>query len=137
MPAFKGRDVLIKYNTTGSTYVTIGGAREMELKIANEAVDVTNSDDAGVRKLLEGAGVNSVSITLSGVYMDDASWTAIRAAGLANTHKNFQFVMPKSPSGVYTYQGSFMIEGITESASYNGPANYNITLQSAGAVSFT
>lgn len=136
MPAFKGRDALIRYNTTGSTYVTVAAAREIEFKINNEAVDVTNADDAGVRKLLEGAGVNSVSITLSGVYWDDTTSQGIRTAVMANTHKNFQFVLPKAPSGSYTYQGSFMVESYTETTSYNGTVNYNMTLQSAGAVTF-
>ncbi len=137
MPAFKGRDVLVEYNTTGVTYVTVAAAREVEITVANEAVDITNSDDAGVRKLLENAGVNSVSVTLSGIYWDDATSAPIRAAGMTNVHKNFRIKIPKSPTGIYTYQGTFMIESYKESASYNGTVNYSLTLQSAGVVTLT
>ena len=135
MAAQKGRNVLVKYNSTGSTYVTIGGAREATLTIANEAVDITNSDDAGIRKLLEGAGVNSVSIKLQGVYVEDAAAAAIRTDASTNAHRNFQFVMPGTVSK--TYQGSFMIASYEEAGTYNGSATYNITFESAGAVTIS
>lgn len=135
MAAQKGRNVLVKYNSTGTTYVTIGGAREATLTIANEAVDITNSDDAGIRKLLEGAGVNSVSIKLQGVYVEDAAAAAIRTDASTNAHRNFQFVMPGTVSK--TYQGSFMIASYEEAGTYNGSATYNITFESAGAVTIS
>lgn len=135
MAAQKGRNVLLKYNSTGSTYVTVGGAREATLTISNEPVDITNSDDAGIRKLLEGAGVNSVSVKLQGVYVEDAAATAIRTDASTNAHRNFQFVMPGTVTK--TYQGSFMVASFEEAGSYNGAATYNLTLESAGAVTIS
>ncbi|MBY5594105.1 phage major tail protein, TP901-1 family [Rhizobium leguminosarum] len=135
MAAQKGRAVLVKYNSTGSTYVTVGGARELTLTINNEPVDITNSDDAGIRKLLEGAGVNSISIKLQGVYVEDAAAAAIRVDASTNAHRNYQFVMPGTVSK--TYQGSFMMASYEEAGSYNGAATYNITLESAGAVTIS
>jgi TP901-1 family phage major tail protein len=127
--------VLVKYNSTGSTYVTVGGARELTLTINNEPVDITNSDDAGIRKLLEGAGVNSISIKLQGVYVEDAAAAAIRVDASTNAHRNYQFVMPGAVTK--TYQGGFMIASYEEAGSYNGSATYNITLESAGAVTIS
>lgn len=135
MAAQKGRNVLVKYNTTGSTYATVGGAREATLTISNEPVDITTSDDAGVRKLLEGAGVNSVSVKLQGVYVEDAAAAAIRIDASTNAHRNFQFVMPGTVAK--TYQGSFMVASFEEAGSYNGTATYNLTLESAGAVTIS
>ncbi|MGO7756817.1 phage major tail protein, TP901-1 family [Rhizobium leguminosarum] len=135
MAAQKGRAVLVKYNSTGSTYVTVGGARELTLTINNEPVDITNSDDAGIRKLLEGAGVNSISIKLQGVYVEDAAAAAIRVDASTNAHRNYQFVMPGAVTK--TYQGSFMMASYEEAGSYNGAATYNITLESAGAVTIS
>jgi TP901-1 family phage major tail protein len=135
VPAVKARNVLVKYNSTGSTYVTIGGAREVTLTISNEPVDITNSDDSGIRKLLEGAGVNSVSIKLQGVYVEDAAAAAIRTDASTNAHRNYQFVMPGTVSK--TYQGSFMVASYEEAGSYNGAATYNITFESAGAVTIS
>ena len=135
MAAQKGRNVLIKYNSTGSTYVAIGGAREITLTITNEPVDITNSDDAGIRKLLEGAGVNSIGIKLQGVYVEDAAATAIRIDAATNAHRNYQFIMPGTVPK--TYQGSFMTASWEEAGSYNGAATYNLTLESAGAVTIS
>ncbi|TBG41896.1 phage major tail protein, TP901-1 family [Rhizobium leguminosarum] len=135
MAAQKGRAVLVKFNSTGSTYVAVGGAREITLTINNEPVDITNSDDAGIRKLLEGAGVNSISIKLQGVYVEDAAAAAIRVDASTNAHRNYQFVMPGTVTK--TYQGSFMIASYEEAGSYNGAATYNITLESAGAVTIS
>lgn len=135
MPAVKGRDVLVSINTTASTYVTVGGAREATLTINNEPVDITNSDDAGIRKLLEGAGVNSTSIKLQGVYVEDAAAALIRTDANTNAHRNYRFRVP----GVAprTYQGSFMVASYEEAGSYNGSATYNLTLESAGAVTIS
>ncbi len=135
MAAQKGRNVLVKYNSTGSTYVAIGGSREATLTINNEPVDTTNSDDSGVRKLLEGAGVNSISVKLQGVYVEDAAAAAIRVDASTNAHRNYQFVMPGTVSK--TYQGSFMVSSFEEAGSYNGAATYNLTLESAGAVTIS
>ncbi|WP_036305389.1 phage major tail protein, TP901-1 family [Methylopila sp. 73B] len=132
----KGRDVLLKLNTVSTTFVTVGGAREATITINNEAVDVTSSDDAGIRKLLEGAGVNSISVKMSGVYIDDAPSTAIRSAAMTNAHKKFQIVMPKT-SGTYVYEGLFMIASLEEAGTYNGMITYSLTLESAGAVTLT
>lgn len=132
MPAQKGRLAVVKYNTTGTTYVVIGGAREMTLTINNEPVDITNADDAGIRKLLEGAGVNSTSIKLQGVYVEDAAATAIRVAANTNVHKKFQVVIPGTATK--TYEGEFMVASFEEGASYNNTVTYNLTLESAGAV---
>jgi TP901-1 family phage major tail protein len=132
--AQKGRNVLVKYFNS-SSYVAIGGAREMTLTIANEPVDITNSDDAGIRKLLEGAGVNSISIKLQGVYVEDAASGAIRTDASVNAHRNYQFVTPGTSSK--TYQGSFMVASYEEAGTYNGAATYNLTLESAGPVTIS
>lgn len=135
MAAQKGRNVLVKYNTTGSTYVAVGGAREMTLTIANEPVDITNADDAGVRKLLEGAGVNSISIKLQGLYVEDTVVGNIRADASTNVHKNYQFIVPGATSK--TYQGAFMVASFEEAGTYNGAVTYSMTLESAGAVAIS
>lgn len=135
MAAQKGRNVLVKYNSTGSTYVTVAGAREPTITINNEPVDITNADDSGIRKLLEGAGVNSISIKLQGVYAEDAGIAAIRTDASTNAHRNYQFVIPGTVTR--TYQGSFMVASFEEAGSYNGAVTYNVTFESAGAVTIS
>ena len=135
MGAQKGRDVLVKFNTTGNTFVAVGGARESTLTIANEQVDITNADSAGVRTLLEGAGNNSVSIKLQGVYVDDTTIGLVRAKAGTNAFGVFQLVTAGT-NGV-TYEGSFQVSSFEEAAAYNGAQTYNMTLDSAGAITIT
>lgn len=135
MPAQKGRSFLIKANTTGSTYAAIGGAREGTVTINNELEDVTTSDDSGVRKLLEGAGVNSVSIKLQGVYVEDAAINLVRTDAATNAHRNYQVVVPGTAPK--TYQGSMMVASFEEAGTYNGMVTYNLTLESAGMVTLS
>lgn len=138
MTAQKGRDVLLKYNTTGSTFANIGGARTVTSTINNTPVDVTNADDAGVRKLLEGAGVNSISIKCQGVYMDSSVDAAINTAAMTNVHKKFQLVYPGvGTNAAGTLEGMFMIASLEKTGAYNEGATYNLTLESAGAITFT
>lgn len=135
MTAQKGRDVLVKLNTTGSTFATIGGARSITLTIGNTPVDITNADDAGIRKLLQGAGVTTVSLKLQGVYVDDTYIGTLRTDALTNAHRNYQIVLPGSTSAG-TFSGSFMLSSFELAATYNEAMTQSLTLESAGAISF-
>ena len=73
MAAQKGLDMLLKINTSGSTYVTVGGLRSTSISLNDESVDITNKDSQGNRTMLAGGGMNSVSITASGVFTDASS----------------------------------------------------------------
>lgn len=126
--------MLLKY-FNGTAYVAVGGLREPTITIANDPVDITNADDSGVRKLLENAGVNSVSIKAQGVYVEDTASTALRTAAATNIHVQFQLVTPGTAAK--TYQGSFMITQYEEAASYKDAVTYNLTLESAGAVTIS
>ncbi len=135
MTAQKGRDVLVSLNTTGETYVPVGGAQSITVTIANTSVDITNSDDAGIRKLLEGAGVNSISVKLAGIYIDDVYEGTIRTDAMTNAHRNYKITIPGSVSnGALT--GSFEITSYEFSSAYNESAKKSLTFESAGAVSF-
>ena len=104
MAAQKGKDVLMKINTSGSTYVTIGGLRSTSITLNDEAVDITNKDSEGTRTLLAGAGVNSISVSGSGVFTDSTAEALVRTTFSAQQNtsdgssaqtpafKNFQFL---------------------------------------------
>ena len=144
MAAQKGKDVLIKINTSGSTYVTLGGLRSSSITFSDEAVDVTSKDDQGKRLLLAGGGVNSVAISGSGVFTDSTAEQTLRTAYYAQQNtsdgssaqvaafKNFQFVVPD----LAVFTGSFMIESLEYAGEYNGEATYSVSFQSAGYVTF-
>ena len=144
MAAQKGKDVLMKINTSGSTFVTIGGLRSTSITLNDEAVDITNKSSKGTRTLLAGAGVNSISISGSGVFTDTTEEQLVRttfaaqqntsdgSTGQTPAFKNFQFIVPD----LGTYTGAFMIASIEYAGEFNCAATYSMTFESAGYITF-
>ena len=133
MAAQKGAALLLKINTTGSTYVTVGGLRSTSITLNDEAVDVTNKDSSGNRTLLADGGVHSVSVSGSGVFTDAASETTLKDAMNAAAFKSFQVIIPDFG----TYAGAFMVASLEYAGEFNGEVTYSVTLESSGAITFT
>tara|TARA_Y100000114_G_C11672562_1_gene284518 strand:- start:200 stop:601 length:402 start_codon:yes stop_codon:yes gene_type:complete len=133
MAAQKGKDLLVKINTSGSTFTTIGGLRSTSISINDEPVDITNKDSANARTLLATAGTSSMTISGSGVFVDDAQIQLIRGSLANGAFKNFQLVIPD----LGTYQGAFMIASLEFAGEFNGEVTYSLTLESSGAISFS
>ena len=144
MAAQKGLDLLLKINTTGSTFVTVGGLRSTSITMNEESVDATTKDSLGSRTLLAGGGVQSVSVSGSGMFTDSVSEILVRTtfAAQANTtngtsaqtaaFKNFQVIVPD----LGTFTGAFQITSLEYAGEYNGEATYSISLESSAFVTF-
>jgi TP901-1 family phage major tail protein len=138
MAAQKGSAMLLKIgadNTASAasdTYTTIGGLRTTSITQNEEAVDVTTIDDAGIRKLLANGGIQSVTISGSGVFTDAASETTLESAFAASDFHNFQILIPDFG----TYTGEFMVASLAFNGEYNGTVQYDVTLESSGTVTF-
>ena len=133
MAAQKGADLLLKINTSGSTYATVAGLRSTSITLNDEAVDITNKDSGGIRTLLPDAGIFSMSVSGSGVFTDEASEETLRAAMNATSFKNFQLILPN----LGTYQGAFMVASLEYSGEHNGEVTYSVTLESSGTITYT
>tara|TARA_R110000851_G_scaffold304131_3_gene461910 strand:- start:834 stop:1250 length:417 start_codon:yes stop_codon:yes gene_type:complete len=135
MSGQKGLEFLLAVETTpsGGTYVAIGGMRSNGMTINNEVVDVTNKSSSGVRTLLEGAGVNSIEISGSAAFFDDAQSAIILAQAKANTHVNYQLTLPSDTTAT-DYTGAFAMASCALAGEYNGEITLDITLQSAGVI---
>ena len=139
MAAQKGKDVLIKIGAapTGAasadSYTTVAGLRSTSIALNDEPVDITNKDSSGARTLLAGAGVNSISVTGSGVFLDHSSEATLRTAMGASDFHNFEVIIPDFG----TYQGEFMLATLSYSGEYNGETNYDFTLESSGTIAYT
>ena len=138
MAAQKGSALLLKIGADNTaapasdTYTTVGGLRSTSISHSEEAVDVTNKDSTGYRTLLANGGVQSVSISGSGVFTDAASETTLKGAfGDANFH-NFQIFIPDFG----TYTGEFMVASLEYAGEFNGEVTYSVTLESSGQVVF-
>ena len=99
-----------------------------------ETIDITSLESqGGWRELLSGAGVRSVAISGSGVFRDEATDERARQLFFDGEAPDFQVVIPDF--GIV--QGPFMVTAIEYGGSYNGEATYELSLASAGNLSFT
>ncbi|WP_374273378.1 phage major tail protein, TP901-1 family [Paenirhodobacter enshiensis] len=135
MVAQNGKDLLIKLDLTGAgQFETIAGLRASRLSFNAETVDVTSLESTGGwRELLGGAGVRSAAISGSGVFRDEATDERARQIFFDGEVPNFQVIVPDF--GIV--EGPFMITSIEYAGSHNGEATYDMSLASAGALSFT
>lgn len=130
-----GKDLLIKIDQTGDgQFETIAGLRATRASFNAETVEVTSLESSGGwRELLAGAGVKSASISGSGVFRDAETDERARQIFFDGEIPSFQVVIPDF--GVV--QGPFQITSLEYSGSHNGEATYEVSLASAGALSFT
>jgi TP901-1 family phage major tail protein len=135
MVAQKGKDLLIKLDLTGSgAFTTIAGLRASRISFNAETVDVTSLESTGGwRELLEGGGVRSAAISGSGVFRDEATDERARQIFFDGEVPDFQVIIPDF--GVI--EGPFQITSVEYAGSFEGEATYELSLASAGALSFS
>ena len=135
MAVQSGKDLLVKVYLIGDgQFETIAGLRATRISFNAETVDVTSLESqGGWRELLAGAGVKTASISGSGVFRDANTDERARQIFFDAEMPNFQVIVPSF--GVI--QGRFQITAIEYSGSHNGEATYELTLASAGLLTFT
>ncbi len=89
--------------------------------------------EGGWRELLAGAGVRSAAISGSGVFRDAGTDERARQLFFDGLTPDFQIVIPSF--GII--EGPFQVAAIEYGGSLNGEATYELSLQSAGQLSFT
>ena len=133
----KGSDFLLKMDTApsgGPTFTTVAALQTKEIQISTELVDVTNQDSSGKwREALEGAGIKKASISGRGVFSDSATENAVLTSVTNGTIKQWQVVVP----GLGTFQGLFQVTQMSYSGAHDKEVQYDVRLESAGAVSFS
>ena len=134
MAAQNGKDLLVKIDMTGAgSFVAAAGLRATRISFNTESVDVTSLESqGGWRELLAGAGVKSATISGSGVFKDATTDERARQIFFDGQTPNFQVIIP----GFGTVQGAFQITSLEYAGSHNGEATYEMSMASAGALSF-
>ena len=132
MAVQKGSALLVKVGNAASpeVFTTVAGLRDTSISINAETIDVTNKDSSRVRTLLADAGIQSFSISGSGVFTDAASEQLILTNFSATTFLNYQFLVPD----YNTFTGAFQVTSIEYSGSYNGEVTYSMSFESASTV---
>jgi len=135
MVAQNGKDLLIKLDMTGTgQFQTIAGLRASRISFNAESVDVTSLESqGGWRELLGGAGVKTAAISGSGVFKDDTADERARQIFFDAEVPEFQVIIPDF--GIV--QGPFQVTAIEYAGSHNGEATYELSMASAGVLTFT
>lgn len=134
MAAQNGKDLLVKIDMTGDgLFEAAAGLRATRISLNAETVDVTSLESTGGwRELLGGAGVKTAAISGSGVFKDAATDERARQIFFDGETPGFQVIVP----GLGTLQGPFQITSIEYAGSHNGEATYELSMASAGALTF-
>jgi len=135
MVAQNGKDLLVKVDMDGnSVFQTVAGLRTSRLSFNADTVDVTSLESTGGwRELLGGAGVKSAAISGSGVFRDADTDERARQIFFDGQTPDFQVVIPDF--GIV--EGPFMITAIEYAGSHDGEATYEMSMASAGELTFT
>ena len=135
MAVQNGKDLLVKIDLTGTgNFETVAGLRATRVSFNAESVDVTSLESAGGwRELLAGAGVKSAAISGSGIFRDEASDERARQIFFDGETPDFRVVIPDF--GVV--EGPFQVGSIEYAGTHDGEATYELSLASAGQLTFT
>ena len=133
MAAQKGRLFLLKQGTAAAG-TTIAGLRATRFRVNQQTVEVTNKDSTNQwRELLAGAGVRSLAIEASGVFQDSAVEETVRGYAFAGTANAFGLVF----ENLDKIDGSFIVSSFERAGDHDDEEQYSLTLESAGAITFT
>lgn len=133
MAAQKGKDLLIKI-ADGASFTTVAGLRTRRLSFNAETVDVTHAESAGRwRELLDGAGVKRAGVSGRGLFKDAASDALVRQTFFDGSVKSYQIVIPDFG----TVAGAFQITSLDFAGEHNGEVTFDVSLESAGELTFT
>ena len=134
MAAQNGKDLLVKIDMNGAgLFETVAGLRATRISFNAASVDVTSLESGGGwRELLAGAGVKTASISRSGIFKDQVTDERARQIFFDGAMPAFQVIIPDFG----TIEGPFQITSIEYAGSHDGEATYELSLASAGAVTF-
>ena len=134
MAAQNGKDLLVKIDMSGDgLFETAAGLRATRISFNAESVDVTSLESAGGwRELLSGAGVKTASISGSGIFKDATTDERVRQVFFDGETPDFQVIIPDFG----TVEGPFHIASIEYAGTHDGEATYELSLSSAGELTF-
>lgn len=133
MPANAGRLMTLEVNESGTTWTPIAGARTRSIAVNGTPIDVTTADSTNWRQFLDGEGIKSATIQCAGLLQDVAIEKTIVGYKTGHTLKNWRITVTE----LGVFEGSFMIASLTYDGAHDGAVQYQITLESSGAVTFT
>jgi TP901-1 family phage major tail protein len=134
MATQRGLEFLLKISAglSPDEYTTVAGMSTTRMEINNELVDTTNKDDSRHRSLGDGMGVQTMTLSASGVFKATSVEDDMRTFATNATVFSAQIIFP----GLGTYTGEFQISNLGYQGDHNTAMTYDVTLESAGQIFF-
>ena len=123
-----GRDFVLLIDD-GLSYARVEAQRSTSVSITSDVVDSTTKGE-NWRDILQGAGINSAQITLSGVASNSPMYMLLLSKKIVREHIDCRI---DDTVGAFLV-GIFKIVSIAASGTHNGEETYDITLESSNAV---
>lgn len=135
MTAQKGRDLLLKVDSTGQgVFLTVAGLRTRTVSFGTETVDVTTADSTGQwRELLAGAGAKRARLSGAGIFRDAQSDAIVRTLFFDGTIRDWRVIVPDFG----TIEGLFQVTALEYAGGHDRELTFDLTLESAGALTFS
>ena len=132
MTAQKGSAFLLKIGDGGNpvAYETVAGLRTTQMTINGDSVVVTHKGSGGWREILSGAGVRSVSVSASGIFLGSDAEANVRANALDGTLDDYELSFEDGAR----MRGRFLVQRLDYAGDFNGERTYTLQLESSGAV---
>lgn len=118
-------------DVTIEVFQTVGGLRSKSIAFNAEAIDVSNHGSNQWKQIKDAAGMRSVSVSGSGVYVNEAVFKAMESQAFAQTLVCLAFI---DASAGRCYSGCFKITSLENAGEYDGEATYSMSAESSGAV---
>ncbi len=135
MPAKSGDKFLLKVGDGQSpeNFTSLGALRGTTLRGSNTSIDVTNKGSGGSRELLDGGGVQSMTLSGAGVFLNDASDEILRKNFAAKSLNNYQIINEDG----HVWQGKFLVTDYERGGDNNAEETFSVTLESSGIITYT
>lgn len=135
MPSQKGRDFLLKIGNGANPEVfsVIGAARTNQMQINNNPVDSTSMDSQGVQTMIGDAGVQTMEITIDGLFKDETAEQTLRTAAFDRQSMAYQLAFPNGDM----YEANFIIQDYTRGGTYDGLETFSATFVRNGAGTYS
>lgn len=112
-------------------FLLVEGVRVSGWSIAQEGVDVTNLADGEWRHLLSGAGLRSLEVKLTGLYLGSEGELRLRELAFSGMAAECTFSLDQGTA----VRGPFVVSELRFDSAVNEEATYAAILRSAGHVS--
>ena len=126
MTSQKGRDFLLKIGDGADpeVFATLGAARTNAMRVNNNPVDDTSMDSQGVQSMIGDAGVQTMELTIDGLFKDAAAEEVLRAAAFAGDTVNYQMAFPNGD----VIERPFVIREYSRGGTYDGLETFSAIL---------